>query len=116
MSLGCENGVFLCENQNTDGPKCYVGSYIDLAFRDPFRNTQEEMVSLASDIIEKRKPEARQWTNFELMIQPMRHFFGSQAYNLMLKIAAHGRSEDEAWTIFNAQCVAMISALRRVFS
>jgi hypothetical protein len=114
MTLGCENGVFLCQNQNADGPTCYVGSYVDLAFRDPYRNSQEEIVLLASNLMEERKPEARQWTTFELIVQPMRHFFGNSAHNLMLKIAAHGRSESEAWSVFDAQCQSMINPFKRV--
>ena len=107
MPLGCEAGFFQIENPSPDGPTCYVGNYVDIAYRDVAFGTEHNLVSLAERIIDLRAPKESEWTSYEFYIQKMPHLFGRPSFNLMLKILSHGRNEAEAWEIFNIQCKMM---------
>jgi len=114
MSVGCANGIFTVDIPVPNGPQCYIGSYIDVAFRDVTLATEDNLLAFSKSIIAQRKPTNRDWTTYELVVQPMRHFFGKPAFNLMLKIMTHAPDEPMAWKSFNAQCVKMSEALEQL--
>jgi len=97
----------LFEAQDAGEATHYVGGYIDIAYRDAAVATQEQLLNLARNVLESRKPRPEDWTIYEFIVQKLRHFFGKEAFNLTLKILGYGRNESEAWAMFNFRCSEM---------
>jgi len=114
MSLGCENDLFDAEFSTVDGPAVYIGGYIDVGYRDAALATEAKLLALSVAIMAHRKPLTEEWTKYELIVQPMKHFFGKAAHNLQLKILAYGPDAPKAWANFNAQCAEMAKTFERL--
>jgi hypothetical protein len=101
MSLGCAHGPFPIDAPHPDGPQCYEGSYIDLAYRDAVIGHDEAaLIKLAKSIVTALSEPTS--ISLELIPQRMRHFFGDlDCYCLDVKLSAYGRSPKEALYHFN---------------
>jgi hypothetical protein len=108
MSLGCENAIcpVAPEHQAARDAVCYVGSYVDLAFRDTAHAAEHgRCLDLASQIADTAALTASDRTIYEIGIEPMQTYFEQPGcFSLMLKICTFGRDEGEAWRLWDGQC------------
>jgi hypothetical protein len=84
-----------------------IGATIDVCYRDVAQATEDKLLALSKAIMAHRKPLPEEWTRYELIVQPMKHFFGKRGHNLQLKILAYGPDALKAWANFNKQCTEM---------
>jgi hypothetical protein len=101
FSIGCECGMFSRDAKENE-PDRYVGSYIAIAYRQPEYNKPERLKELAIEILERFGP-IEHIVNFEMIIEPLKSFFGKEGiYELNIRIFSYGKSDEEAWTGFDA--------------
>ena len=112
MSLGCENGVF--ESDLPDGmPKIYIGSYIDLCFRNGDMNGGEQILTLARTIATARAKAP--WTQFELGIERLPIFFGRKGLlGLNLRSCVYADEETTGWERFNEEMRALAAVFEQL--
>ncbi|WP_250495052.1 hypothetical protein [Caballeronia sp. GAWG1-1] len=102
MTLGCEAGIFQANFNGENVPTVYVGSYVNVAFRDPSHGKEENLTAVARFIAHEAGFTLQHWTKLEIGIEQMPAFFGhSGLYCLELKILSYGIDETMAWEVFN---------------
>jgi hypothetical protein len=114
MSIGCECGLFKVESPQEGGPTEYVGGYIDLTFRDPFRNRDAEaLVDLAVKIWRRVQMTNEHHAQYAFIVERLVDFFGMPGrYSLMVKPVGYGRSPEQAWRAFSYAASALGAAVR----
>jgi predicted nucleotide-binding protein len=117
MSIGCERRLN-SRNDPRDEYKLYYHSYTDLTYRDPAKHAAEcQLVQLANDFLHGVIGVADAVFAFELGIQRMRAFFGTQAgYVLSLGLSGYGRSEEEAGYSYEAGAQATANAFSKIIA
>ena len=116
MSIGCECGAFSQEAAQEGGPTRYIGSYVAITFRDPGRNSEPKaLIDLARAILGRVRIDERHIVTFEMILEPLKHFFGrSGCFELLVKPAGRGRCDQEAWEAFDHVTFATAAAIRRL--
>lgn len=96
MTVGCECAIF-----EESGYPPYVGSYIGIAFRESDSNLNPAAFErLAISVLRRVRiaPPEGQICSFELIIEPLRNFFGSRnCFHIILKMLGSGPTPDAAW-------------------
>lgn len=112
MSLGCENGVF--DSGLPPGmPGLYIGSYIDLCFRDGDMNSGDEMLALARTLATARATAS--WARYELGIERLPLFFGREGgWGLNIRSAVYAEDEKTAWARFNEEMTALAALFEQL--
>lgn len=111
MTGGCECGLFESE---TDGvPPLYVGSYVDVMFKDAHRNADpQNLVDLATSILAGVRPSADHFVMYDLIIEPLKAFFGRRdCFSLMIRPMGFGSTEASAWAAFDEATRAVARAI-----
>lgn len=117
MSIGCERRLNP-RNDPQDELRLYYHSYTDLTYRDPAKHaTEGQMVQLANDFLHGVIGVAGAVFTFELGIQRMRAFFGSQAgFVLSLGLSGFGRTEEEARHCYEAGAQATTNSFGKLIA
>ncbi len=114
MSIGCECSLFEVTPATEGGFTCYVGSYIDVIFRDPARGASAGgLVDLARALVRGVPVSREHHCCFEMIVQPLGAFFDVEGGHApQLKSLGYGSSSDEAWAAFDHATFALAAAIR----
>ena len=115
MSIGCECGLFYQEVGQDGDPNCYIGSYVDITYRnsDTIRDSQP-LIDLARLLLDQVRLDTPLLIRFDMIVEPIRHFFGQpNRFALQLRPIGFGQSEPEAWEAFDLATFALAMAVRR---
>lgn len=103
MTIGCECGLFVKETTDSAEPRYFAGGYIDVAFRDAEKNGQQILLDFAGTLLRGiSAPPSGTHISYEMIVQPLKHFFGTTGlWCLQIKPAGHGDTDEQAWHSFN---------------
>ncbi|MCC7247429.1 MAG: hypothetical protein IT473_02290 [Lysobacter sp.] len=114
MSSGCECGLF--EHSLDTKLKWHAGGFVMLMYDDGDRNSDwKQLEELATWILSGINPTQNHITGYEIIIEPLRHFFGrTDCYALMFKPMGYGDTEEAAWLAFDFAASAAAKSLARM--
>jgi len=114
MSIGCDCGLFPVDDARPGEPTCYIGSYVDVTFRDASRNAvATNLVNLAKVLLARVAVSQQHHFNFHMIVERLKGFWGLPGrYSLMVKTCGFGRSEENAWDALDHAAFAMAAACR----
>lgn len=114
MTIGCECGLF-DEGDSPERPRYQVGGFVDIAFKDPAKNAEEEeLINLAGYILNGIPASDEHLIGFEMLITPLKTLFGQDGcFELMCKPLGRGDTEVEAWAAFDHAAFAIANSLCR---
>jgi len=115
MSIGSECGLFEVDDPEPGGPTCYLGSYVDITYRDPSRNASPStLVELARTLLGSVAVSEEHHFAFHMTVEPLRGFWGLPGrYSLMVKTAGFGRSEEQALRALDHAASAIADGCRK---
>jgi len=100
MTIGCDCAAF---NDEESDPPFYVGSFIDVCFRDASKNTEGRLVDVAGVLLNHIPPAPGDLhMSFNMQVAPLRSFFGQAGcYALMMRPRGAGLSPEHAMRSFD---------------
>lgn len=118
MSLGCARGLFPREDAKAGEQSHLYSGYIQVAYRDSALNADPaKFVALSQMILSGIQPSAEHHFSFEMIVEPLRSFFGDgERYALMVKPFGYGNSEaaaHAAWEHAGEAVAAVFVRLQR---
>jgi hypothetical protein len=113
MSSACEAGVF-DRGAEHDGPRFQGGSFVIIEYRDVEKARDvDRYENMAGYILSKIPPTDEHHVSFDMLIEPLRTFFGHDGcYALNAKGIGFGDSETAAWIALDHAMAAMAQAIR----
>lgn len=102
MSSACECAAFHNIDRLNEAA-WHVGGFVEIMFKDDDRNADSQnLIDLAAGILSKIGPSSDHHVGYELIIEPLKTFFGRlDCYGLMLKSLGCGPDEETAWAAFD---------------